>query len=65
MVEYLLILIVSLCLTAPEEAPTGITTTVMNSTIRVKWNEAQNVRGLLLGYKVPVITTTQLRDRLL
>lgn len=37
----------------PEEAPTGVHTTVMNSTIRVKWNEAQNVRGQLLGYKVP------------
>ncbi|XP_045912589.1 neural cell adhesion molecule L1.1-like isoform X1 [Micropterus dolomieu] len=36
----------------PEEAPTGVTTTVMNSTVRVKWNEAQNVRGLLLGYKL-------------
>lgn len=53
----------SLSLTEPEEAPTGITTTVMNSTVRVKWNEAQNVRGLLLGYKVPVITTTQLKER--
>ncbi|KAM8755112.1 neural cell adhesion molecule L1.1-like isoform 2-T2 [Acanthopagrus schlegelii] len=36
----------------PEEAPTGVHTTVMNSTIRVKWNEAQNVRGRLLGYKI-------------
>ncbi|XP_070696233.1 neural cell adhesion molecule L1.1-like isoform X2 [Pempheris klunzingeri] len=36
----------------PEEAPTGVDTTVMNSTVRVKWNEAQNVRGLLLGYKI-------------
>ncbi|XP_068601882.1 neural cell adhesion molecule L1.1-like [Brachionichthys hirsutus] len=36
----------------PEEAPTGISTVVMNSTIKVKWNEAQNVRGLLLGYRI-------------
>lgn len=36
----------------PEEAPTGVTTTVMSSTVRVKWNEAQNVRGLLQGYKI-------------
>ncbi|XP_070766499.1 neural cell adhesion molecule L1.1-like [Enoplosus armatus] len=36
----------------PEEAPTGVATTVMNSTVRVKWKEAQNVRGLLLGYKI-------------
>lgn len=32
---------------------------VMNSTVRVKWNEAQNVRGLLLGYKVPDHQTRQ------
>uniref|UniRef100_A0A671YQ68 Neural cell adhesion molecule L1 n=1 Tax=Sparus aurata TaxID=8175 RepID=A0A671YQ68_SPAAU len=38
----------------PEEAPTGVHTTVMNSTVRVNWNEAQNVRGQLLGYKVPL-----------
>ncbi|XP_068566599.1 neural cell adhesion molecule L1.1-like isoform X2 [Cebidichthys violaceus] len=36
----------------PEEAPTGVSTTVMNSTIRVQWNEAQKVRGLLQGYKI-------------
>ncbi|KAM9350460.1 neural cell adhesion molecule L1.1-like [Symphorus nematophorus] len=36
----------------PLEAPTGVATTVMNSTVRVKWNEAQNVRGLLRGYKI-------------
>uniref|UniRef100_A0A3P8UED9 Neural cell adhesion molecule L1.1 n=1 Tax=Cynoglossus semilaevis TaxID=244447 RepID=A0A3P8UED9_CYNSE len=36
----------------PEEAPEGVHTTVMNSTVRVKWNEAQNVRGKLLGYKI-------------
>uniref|UniRef100_A0A8C6U311 Neural cell adhesion molecule L1 n=1 Tax=Neogobius melanostomus TaxID=47308 RepID=A0A8C6U311_9GOBI len=36
----------------PLEAPGGVDVTVMNSTVRVKWNEAQNVRGLLLGYKV-------------
>lgn len=36
----------------PAEAPTGVKTTVMNSTVQVKWIEAQNIRGLLLGYKV-------------
>uniref|UniRef100_A0A7N6B015 Neural cell adhesion molecule L1 n=1 Tax=Anabas testudineus TaxID=64144 RepID=A0A7N6B015_ANATE len=36
----------------PEEAPTGVDTIVMNTTVRVRWNEAQNVRGLLLGYKI-------------
>ncbi|XP_047445758.1 neural cell adhesion molecule L1-like isoform X2 [Mugil cephalus] len=36
----------------PEEAPTGVSTTVMNSTVIVRWNEAQKVRGLLLGYKI-------------
>ncbi|XP_041655093.1 neural cell adhesion molecule L1.1-like [Cheilinus undulatus] len=36
----------------PEEAPTGVSTTVMNSTVRVKWNEARNVRGRLKGYKI-------------
>uniref|UniRef100_A0A7N8Y9I8 Neural cell adhesion molecule L1.1-like n=1 Tax=Mastacembelus armatus TaxID=205130 RepID=A0A7N8Y9I8_9TELE len=35
----------------PQEAPTGVESTVMNRTVRVKWKEAQNVRGLLLGYK--------------
>ncbi|XP_074538335.1 neural cell adhesion molecule L1.1-like [Halichoeres trimaculatus] len=36
----------------PEEAPTGVSIMVMNSTVRVKWNEAQNVRGKLKGYKI-------------
>lgn len=36
----------------PLEAPAGVAVTVLNSTVRVKWNEAQNVRGLLLGYKI-------------
>ncbi|KAG7521394.1 neural cell adhesion molecule L1-like isoform X2 [Solea senegalensis] len=36
----------------PEEAPSGVETTVINSSVRVKWNEAQNVRGELLGYKI-------------
>ncbi|KAK5864078.1 hypothetical protein PBY51_001051 [Eleginops maclovinus] len=36
----------------PEEAPTGISTAVMDSTVRVSWEEAKNVRGLLLGYKI-------------
>uniref|UniRef100_A0A3B4X7A8 Neural cell adhesion molecule L1.1-like n=1 Tax=Seriola lalandi dorsalis TaxID=1841481 RepID=A0A3B4X7A8_SERLL len=44
----------------PEDAPTGIETTVWNSTVRVRWNEAQNIRGLLLGYKVRVTTTQPL-----
>uniref|UniRef100_A0A3B3ZY89 Neural cell adhesion molecule L1 n=1 Tax=Periophthalmus magnuspinnatus TaxID=409849 RepID=A0A3B3ZY89_9GOBI len=35
----------------PLEAPGGVSTSVTNSTVIVKWNEAQNVRGLLLGYK--------------
>lgn len=51
----------SVSLSEPEEAPTGVTTTVMNSTARVKWNEAQNVRGLLLGYKVPPRRTSRAR----
>ncbi|KAM3618414.1 uncharacterized protein V6R79_020150 [Siganus canaliculatus] len=38
----------------PAEAPTGVGTSVMNSTVTVKWNEAQNVRGLLLGYKIHI-----------
>ncbi|KAJ0036380.1 hypothetical protein NQD34_005057 [Periophthalmus magnuspinnatus] len=36
----------------PLEAPGGVSTSVTNSTVIVKWNEAQNVRGLLLGYKI-------------
>ncbi|KAK2851997.1 hypothetical protein Q5P01_008273 [Channa striata] len=36
----------------PEEAPTEIDSTVTNSTVKVTWNEAQNVRGVLLGYKI-------------
>uniref|UniRef100_A0A3B3TUH0 Neural cell adhesion molecule L1.1-like n=1 Tax=Poecilia latipinna TaxID=48699 RepID=A0A3B3TUH0_9TELE len=35
----------------PEEPPTGVAFSVMNSTVRVTWNEAQNVRGHLLGYR--------------
>lgn len=38
----------------PEEAPTGLSTVVMNTTVRVQWNPAQNVRGLLQGYKIYV-----------
>lgn len=37
----------------PAEAPAGVKTTVVNSTVSVKWSKAQNVRGLLQGYKVP------------
>ncbi|XP_008413114.1 neural cell adhesion molecule L1.1-like isoform X2 [Poecilia reticulata] len=36
----------------PEEPPTGVALSVMNSTVRVTWNEAQNVRGHLLGYRL-------------
>ncbi|XP_044208310.1 neural cell adhesion molecule L1.1-like isoform X1 [Thunnus albacares] len=36
----------------PEEPPSGVKATVMNSTVRVTWNEAQRVRGLLRGYKI-------------
>ncbi|KAM9750843.1 neural cell adhesion molecule L1.1-like [Menidia menidia] len=36
----------------PEEAPHGISTTVLNSTVIVTWNPAQRVQGLLLGYKI-------------
>ncbi|XP_053705059.1 neural cell adhesion molecule L1.1-like isoform X2 [Synchiropus splendidus] len=36
----------------PEEPPTDINVMVMNSTIRLTWNEAQRVRGHLLGYKI-------------
>ncbi|KAM8862809.1 neural cell adhesion molecule L1.1 isoform 2-T2 [Spinachia spinachia] len=41
----------------PEEAPSGVSTSVVNSTVRVQWNEAQNVRGFLLGYKIYVQRT--------
>ncbi|XP_013882383.1 neural cell adhesion molecule L1, partial [Austrofundulus limnaeus] len=36
----------------PEEPPTGVTCIVTNNTVRVTWNEAQRVRGQLLGYKI-------------
>lgn len=32
----------------------------MNSTVAVKWSSAQNVRGLLQGYKVPLKATATL-----
>ncbi|KAM4738132.1 LOW QUALITY PROTEIN: neural cell adhesion molecule L1.1-like [Anableps anableps] len=38
----------------PEEPPTGVSFEVMNSTVRVMWKEAQNVRGHLLGYRIYV-----------
>ncbi|KAM4571296.1 neural cell adhesion molecule L1.1-like isoform 2-T2 [Fundulus diaphanus] len=38
----------------PEEAPTGVSSTVTNNTVRVTWNEPRNVRGHLLGYKIYV-----------
>lgn len=36
----------------PEESPGGVSTSVKNTTVLVKWNEAQRVRGRLLGYKI-------------
>ncbi|XP_029975061.1 neural cell adhesion molecule L1.1-like isoform X2 [Salarias fasciatus] len=36
----------------PEEPPTGVSSRVINSTVRLSWNEAKKVRGLLLGYKI-------------
>uniref|UniRef100_A0A3Q3W986 Neural cell adhesion molecule L1.1 n=1 Tax=Mola mola TaxID=94237 RepID=A0A3Q3W986_MOLML len=47
----------------PAEAPTGVRTTVINSTVQVQWNAAQNVRGLLLGYKVPLPRWERGRER--
>ncbi|XP_059188930.1 neural cell adhesion molecule L1.1-like isoform X2 [Centropristis striata] len=38
----------------PSEAPTGVSTSVTNTTVRVTWNEAKSVRGLLLGYKIHI-----------
>lgn len=39
----------------PAHAPTGVQTNVVNSTVTVRWSEAQDVRGLLLGYKVALM----------
>lgn len=39
----------------PEDPPTGITTSVTNSTVRVHWKEAKRIRGLLLGYKIHLL----------
>uniref|UniRef100_A0A1A7YQW2 Neural adhesion molecule L1.1 n=1 Tax=Iconisemion striatum TaxID=60296 RepID=A0A1A7YQW2_9TELE len=36
----------------PEEPPTGISSTVKNSTVIITWNKAQRIRGRLLGYKI-------------
>ncbi|KAM3872144.1 neural cell adhesion molecule L1.1-like [Diretmus argenteus] len=36
----------------PLEAPGKVTVNVDNSTVRVTWDEAQKVQGLLLGYKI-------------
>uniref|UniRef100_H3BYV2 Neural cell adhesion molecule L1 n=1 Tax=Tetraodon nigroviridis TaxID=99883 RepID=H3BYV2_TETNG len=46
----------------PAEAPTEVQTTVVNSTVTVKWNKAQNVRGLLQGYKIHIQRRTALRS---
>lgn len=43
----------------PAEAPAGVKTTVTNNTVTVKWSKAHNVRGLLQGYKVPLIANKQ------
>uniref|UniRef100_A0A3B3TTM8 Neural cell adhesion molecule L1.1-like n=1 Tax=Poecilia latipinna TaxID=48699 RepID=A0A3B3TTM8_9TELE len=48
----------------PEEPPTGVAFSVMNSTVRVTWNEAQNVRGHLLGYRVRLLTANYSRSSL-
>ncbi|XP_016517448.1 neural cell adhesion molecule L1.1-like isoform X3 [Poecilia formosa] len=49
----------------PEEPPTGVAFSVMNSTVRVTWNEAQNVRGHLLGYRLYIrrLGSSSGRDR--
>ncbi|KAK5624109.1 hypothetical protein CRENBAI_015025 [Crenichthys baileyi] len=49
----------------PEEAPTGVSTTVMNSTVRVTWNQVRNVRGHLLGYRIYIrrLGPSSRRDR--
>lgn len=52
-------------LSEPDDAPTGVETTVMNSTVRVKWNEAQSIRGRLLGYKVPVTASHRLKTQII
>lgn len=44
-------------MSVPEEFPSDVAVRVMNRTVLVRWNEAQNVRGLLLGYKVPHVTS--------
>lgn len=36
----------------PLQAPSGVAVEVKNSTVKVKWTEAKQVRGLLLGYKI-------------
>ncbi|XP_071314832.1 neural cell adhesion molecule L1.1-like isoform X2 [Trachinotus anak] len=38
----------------PQDAPTGVQSTVMNGTVKVTWNRAENVRGRLLGYKIHI-----------
>uniref|UniRef100_A0A3Q2XHJ9 Neural cell adhesion molecule L1.1-like n=1 Tax=Hippocampus comes TaxID=109280 RepID=A0A3Q2XHJ9_HIPCM len=48
----------------PEEFPSDVAVRVMNRTVRVRWNEAQNVRGLLLGYKVLLSLHVQVRHLL-
>lgn len=54
-IEYLLVSLIISSLLEPAEPPTGVTTTVINSTVTVKWDAAQDVRGLLLGYKVALM----------
>ncbi|XP_027865848.1 neural cell adhesion molecule L1.1-like isoform X1 [Xiphophorus couchianus] len=49
----------------PEEPPTGVAFSVVNSTVTVTWNEAQNVRGHLLGYRLYIrrLGSSSGRDR--
>ncbi|XP_030589702.1 neural cell adhesion molecule L1.1-like isoform X2 [Archocentrus centrarchus] len=47
----------------PEEAPTGVSSTVMNSTVRVRWDKAQKVRGRLRGYRIYVERLGPQEDR--
>lgn len=45
-------------MSGPEDAPNGVVTVVMNSTVRVSWNPVQKIQGWLLGYKVPVYNSS-------
>ncbi|XP_076022199.1 neural cell adhesion molecule L1.1-like [Genypterus blacodes] len=47
----------------PLDGPGGVTVTVMNSTVKVSWNEAQRVQGMLLGYKIYMLRLGLQRGR--